>query len=400
MSNKFLAMAFAATALAMVSCGKSEPTDRWDLVEYMAVQEVGKNGWGFYGPDGKIYMSDEFAERPSAVVGGCFSVNESEGLSLYEFGKRPRLLADGLTAVGYVHDGVVPACYPGERICVLNADGSRRFTIMPIDGKEVVMAGEAYSDGLLVVGTSDYKFGYIDVDGNVVIEPKYSSAQSFLEDLAFVTIKETEETQTNYIIDKQGNTVYKMKSDNVGTTLYRYGYIITKDDNGRLAFVDKKGQEVYRCPAGVSYVSEYNDKYIVYGLKDGGMGVMTFDGTSILSPKFHNISLMDYDKFVTSSRAGGVEIYNADGNKIKKIYGYTQAIWANRFGLAVYNEEADYIAFLDRSYQCSNNLKFASVNGDLSCRDVIFSQYEGLEDEKSVGALDVDADDSCAPDSI
>lgn len=66
--------ALLAAAAALTGCGSSGGDNLFDKSELIPVCETSKDNWGFYSPDGKTFLLDEFEHQPSSVIGGLFSV--------------------------------------------------------------------------------------------------------------------------------------------------------------------------------------------------------------------------------------------------------------------------------------------------------------------------------------
>ncbi len=237
----FTSLALAAVCLpAVTSCSGDERDLPFD---YIAVQVDKDGSWSFYGPDGEVLLKDEFKNNPSNVVDGYFFVQEGkkELYTLYKFDKKkPEAIAEGFKQLGYMGDGLIPSVRENERISVLDNKGKVKFTLQPVNGKEVTVCESRYNEGLLRIGVDDgddkTKYGYINTDGKVVISPKFSRGSNFKDGLAIVCLSdETRGEKAEYaIIDKNGETVKKFRT---GTRPVDYefkdGYLIMRDSNDR-----------------------------------------------------------------------------------------------------------------------------------------------------------------------
>ena len=132
---------------------------------------------------------------------------------------------------------------------------------------------ESFSDGVAAV-YSENKIGFIDHKGEFVIRPKFSTVPIFREGLALVN-EDTDGEQITYCINKSGEKVFSLNSDNSGyfseglapvkineqwSVIDKVGKIVfTKDcdllenfvegmarfeENNRWGFVNKKGEVV------------------------------------------------------------------------------------------------------------------------------------------------------------
>ena len=92
-------------------------------------------------------------------------------------------------------------------------------------------ANTLFSDGMLCV-KYDGKYGYIDMEGEFIIEPQYDFATPFIGDVAFVT-----DGDYNCIIDREGNIIETYEEgDEYSTTYYEVAYSLLYDET--IDFVD------------------------------------------------------------------------------------------------------------------------------------------------------------------
>jgi len=142
---------------------------------YTALYPVSVNKWiGFMDRGGNMVIEPQFTS-----IGGC-----SEGLL------RVTINVDNLEYTGY-----------------LGEDG--QYKIIPIMGR-----GGVFSEGLAVFGIpttqNTLKYGFIDKDGVMNIKPKYSTAYSLSDGVAWVQLIENGKW---VCIDKDGNIVIPLEID-------------------------------------------------------------------------------------------------------------------------------------------------------------------------------------------
>ena len=88
---------------------------------------------------------------------------------------------------------------------------------------------------LFSIEENNGKYGYINIDGNVIITPQFDYAESFSEGLALVKVDEK-----CGFIDKKGTIVITPQFDYWGTASFSEGLACVKVD-GKCGFIDKKG---------------------------------------------------------------------------------------------------------------------------------------------------------------
>ena len=89
-----------------------------------------------------------------------------------------------------------------------------------------------FSEGRAYVGLNG-KLGYINKSGEFIVKPQYYSCDSFSE--GFALVKDTE-TSDSYFIDKNGQT--KLNSRNFLLSELREGLINCPDEHGNWGFID------------------------------------------------------------------------------------------------------------------------------------------------------------------
>ena len=143
-----------------------------------------------------------------------------------------------------------------------------------------------YNDGLACV--QDYttkKYGYINTEGDYVIEPQYECAYDFADGLACVVEYDTK--KYGYI-DVSGSYVVAPKYDKIGKFIDGYAYAV--NDKGLFGVVDTQGNEVILC----QYEDVTNAYKGVFGIKKGGLyGYYSIDKGWIIEPRYTRASCFE-----------------------------------------------------------------------------------------------------------
>lgn len=141
----------------------------------------------------------------------------------------------------------------------IEASKNKKYAIYSYDGEKktdfIFDSLGLLSDSLISFRkTSGGKYGYVDVNGNIVIEPAYDSANKFIDGKAIV-----KKDKTYYLIDKKGQTITTYKVDYMDSSFesgYTYGF------EGSLAD--------YGYPSeGKYYLMDIDGNYISRGYKNG-----------------------------------------------------------------------------------------------------------------------------------
>lgn len=302
-------LAAAAIAVGVASCsGRPE-------ISYIPAVAEGDSNWGLVDANGEFLFTDEFGNRPSAAVNGYFFVEESDGYAIYRAEKSPRPVGDltGLKDCGFFNDGVMPVVYPGEHVTFVDGKGNTKFTLDNVDGVSVDDVANMFVNGRCTFRTSDDKWGAIDPDGNVVIEPRYDDGIIFTSDEALVK----DVTSGKWaIIDRNGNEIVEIKENIKASGFFIDGYTPVEiggdDGETRNAMLSTKG-ELTMFPRSVHTIYVWNDRYVVFGNDDYKFGIMTYDGETKVRAKYDGIELLPNGRFI-AERDGKIMYVNVNGD--------------------------------------------------------------------------------------
>ncbi len=170
--------------------------------------------------------------------------------------------AAGLTEGARASDGAAPpVTQPGSReeaprlypVWLKGKTGfidkTGRLIIPPKFGGEYLWSGGVFSDGMArtAVTTSERpgflccKYGYINAEGRVVVEPRYLEARDFSEGLAAVAAGD----RWGYI-DKEGRVVLGPKW--IAAQSFSEGLAAVNEDGVGWGYIDKAGATVLKVP--------------------------------------------------------------------------------------------------------------------------------------------------------
>lgn len=325
----WLLAAFVVTTFC--SCGNSDANS----IDYLPCKVEKGQDWGFVNPKGKVFLADEFPDRPSNVQEGVFSVREGAGYSLYAFDrKKPKLLLEDLKDVGEPRGGLLPVCKFNDRIEIVNLKGKTILELSAFDGNEVIGCARCFNEyGWLEVYTIDndgmeHKI-LVDKKGQVVFSAKNKYDSKYwklinknlifgfpateegeaVDGLKAFNLKNEEQNEWTRIVDKQDKDIESVN-----------GYILTcnTETDGRIYIYNMEGKVVMKCPEKVSAISSIKRKQFVFRSQDYTYGVMNFSGETILSAKYSSIEILDNGYLVNKSN-GKYEVLNKKGEKERNL---------------------------------------------------------------------------------
>lgn len=370
-------LATTAIGLLMCSCGNSTASTD-DIVEYYPVKIDNADNWGMLGPDGKLLFEDEFKNMPSCVVDGVFAVEENDGISLYEASAKPKLIKDceGLKAAGYMSEGLIPVVKEHSRIYFVDKSGETKFTLEPINGKEIASCDIAFYDGMIKIKNEEGEYGYANTKGKVVIQPKYVEGSVFSEGYAVVKRMKNDNPKW-VIIDKNGKELVTLKNNlNIGIGNYfKDGEIIAYNDDNRYGFLNTKG-EFSKCPSKVKGITEYNKELYIFNDEDYKYGVRERgeDGEVLIRAKYDWITMISDDKFLAQDD-DEFFFLNKKGDKEKVFDDYDRVWKLNGKGFDFVVRDGSNFIFTDANGKPINKDEYANASDALAVNYSIESDY-------------------------
>ena len=215
-------------ALLCVGCNNNIDTT-FPKITHLAFQTEENGNWGMINVDGKVLFENKINYRldlhPSYAVNGVYRTWEFDQiqrfvrLKYYTATGEPKQigLTEGYKEGGVYSEGIIPVVVREGRIHYINISGDTVFCLNPYKGKEIVAVSSFFTDQRAWFMLEDYKFGYIDPKGNVVIEPIYDNAFPFYNGKALVYNKE----QDKYItIEVNGRKLFEVSANGHHQNLY------------------------------------------------------------------------------------------------------------------------------------------------------------------------------------
>ena len=320
-------------------CSSKEESPQKKLAEAteLPVNISGQKNWSLYGADGILSFEDSITGMPSLVINGCYSMANPDGTySLWSLGDRLTAVpgCGKLKNVGWCHNGLIPICRPKSRISVVDKSGRQVFEIKPVDGAEIMECGLAFSDDLLLIVTTDGRYGYIDTNGKVRIKPKYYAAATFSEGKAMVEIPgERQNDHRLYrFIDTNGSTLFDIPdSVRLETFRYEYGRVVARSRSGAVGFVDSSGK-FQAATITREGIGQYDDKYFAYKI-NGDWGVAKFGGSkSHIEPVYETIEFLPDHTFLVQEHGGKYKVLDRNGVEKLDFSEYSYVKYAGNFG--------------------------------------------------------------------
>lgn len=373
LKTHFSLAALLISLVVFSSCDKKSGYDKIDLIP---VKTSDNGNWSMINSDGEIVYEDEFKHHPTLSYNGYFSVEESDGYSLYKSGgKKPEIVKglEGLYSIGYVEDGLIPITKKGERISVADTDGKIQFELKPINGKEVIACNIGFSEGLLPIQLDNDLWGYVDKSGKSVINAKYDNVSSFNGGLALV-----EKDGIYQVINKKGDTQFKLNKD-MDIHFTSFGQINFYEDfclyvryNDCIYSIDKKGEKT-KLPGKVYSIRGVNDGLIIFTNEEHEYGLMTTDGKELIRPKYESLQFAEDGLLIACKHdSDNSVLINKDGD-VKETIDYKDIFYLNKFGYIA--EDNKYTYLLDSKFKEKNKESIYRIDGEFSPSYIVESDY-------------------------
>lgn len=340
--NVFAASICIVAAAAVTSC------DRFNQSKevYIPVQQTEDGAWYFINSKGERVGDQDWEFEPTCTMDGLFTARDAEGLTVYEWKgdkAEPIDTLKNLVSVGVMKEGLMPICRKMERITIVDRKGDLKFTLEPIDGKEITSCSASFSDGLLVVRNEDYKAGVVNDKGEVLVKPRFSDISQF--DGGFALAVEFPEDNWEdgpkyYIIDKESG-VMKPVTGKFGNPEGEC-YNVPQFHNG-VAYIDGMinvgGPDEYDYVSKVfrlttdGTVSELDKANWVQPVENGGCVISYYsdnesiqtwkdpEGKTVLQVTESGMSLFPVGQHVVMTSGNRMDIYNLDGTLLNSIKG-------------------------------------------------------------------------------
>ena len=271
---RFLLVLSLCIAAIFISSCSSDNDATFPKITHLAFQTEENGKWGMIGVDGKVLFEDKVEYRgdlhPSCAVNGVFRTWEFDQvqrivrLKYYTATEAPKQigLVGGYKDGGVYSEGIIPVVAYEGRIHYINNVGDTVFCLNPYKGKEFHLVSSYFTEQRAWFATEDYKYGYIDPKGNVVIEPIYDDTSPFHEGKAIVYKREEDKF---IAIDVNGNELFEVGANGTrpDNPMFYNGYCVIGN-----FLCNDKGERIQRMPAKVGKVSSFNDGIALFQDKE------------------------------------------------------------------------------------------------------------------------------------
>ena len=287
-------------------CDKSED----NRLEYLAVQLSEGGRWSIIDKNGKMVAKDEYPADAtiSYIYDGVYWVKTGDKYQLYNVDnpKKPvtKEKFESVTTF-FQTDRAAVSTQLGQPIRIINTKGETVATL-PESIRECHSFGK---DGYAVVRGEGGKFGVVDTNGKLLIEPTYTNLQPLGEGVFLAELRQFLDAQGNVLgeIDPQKYVVTNLGMEK--------GKMIVRDASTRLCCViNQKGEEEFALPMAVD-ASYYKGGYAPFRDASGLWGILDDDGDVVVQPQYPMLFNIGGGEFIVNAN-GGFGVINAQGETI------------------------------------------------------------------------------------
>ncbi|MCH5220090.1 MAG: WG repeat-containing protein [Muribaculaceae bacterium] len=358
--KKIVYILFIILSVTFFSCHNNSPEKEKDS-NLLRIQIGDK--FGFINENGKIIIEPQFDEANLTFVDDkCFVViGERKGI-INSTGEFIFELPDSVIYAYPYLEGFAKVKLKSGAYNIIDSLGSfifnkAKYKIEIInDNGNIYFLGVAYPDSLMVNKESNWivsdeagvilyenedsiggfsenlcpirvnnKWGYIDINGKVVIEPQYDYVRAFTTQ----KVARVKKDGLEFYIDDRGNTLFSC--DKALTPLEFDRSIIEK--NGKKFLVDSKGYSICSIDADEVYGFKETDSLATI-IKDGKASKINLEGKIVLNTKYDDIEkFINGVAIVTKNEKFGV--IDLKGNEIiTPSFDVPGPLSANEYGLS------------------------------------------------------------------
>lgn len=351
--------------------------------------------FGFINEDGKIVIEPQFDDANLTFVNDkCFVVIGDRKGIINHSGEFIFELPDSVAYVYPYEEGFAKVKLKSGAYNIIDSLGSFIFNKAKYnieinnDNGNIYFVGEPYPDSLMVNKESNWiiideagailyetndsigrfsenlcpirvnnKWGYIDPNGKVVIDPQYDKALNF----SIEKIARVKKDGLDYYIDVRGNTLFSC--DKALTPLIFDRAIIER--NGEKILADKKGNNI--CSINADKVYSFSEKdSLATIIKDGKASKINLQGEVILNTKYDNIEEFNNGlAFVKRNKKTGVIDLNGK-EIINPTFDWVGRLSANEYGLS----SNINVICLVKEENNQNIFYYFDLNGNLIGKDM------------------------------
>lgn len=292
MRTKYFLFIGMIISFFLSACGNTSANNSSEVTHF-AYQEAENGKWGIMSVEGEVVIQPTFQGMPTPVTDDMFFVPRQDGTyELHNINEPEKIINANYTDVSSFSEGKAFVTRKGENISCIDKKGNILFAL----SQDIKTAFVFLNKRSLVINEEE-KWGYVDINGKIIIPCKYLFSTSFMNNHAVVV----EDEENIYLIDDNGNKITAVNADNKPETIFsiRDNLVAWAGDisNGVIPYVAdggfglKNAEKNIVVPANPKYQLITSSIYGYYIYRtENGYGVMDGTGKEIIKDKYPVIS--------------------------------------------------------------------------------------------------------------
>lgn len=312
-----------ALVLSGISCSGLLGED-----EYFYPFQSDKDGkWGLISDKGNVLADGEFQNVPTNVMNGRFFVENVDGLwEIYKANENLETVGEEYKDIIEFIGNVTPAVKKGEHITLIDRDGNVKATLDKAEGKNIIRC-RRFESGYAIITTEDGLSGAINMNGEVVISPKFAVLIPVAKG-KFLAIKEKDidveknefvisfvDTKGKNVSDLKIGTGQKYVNLNPEASDFEHSRLAVStkiDDQEHWGYVSFDKEVLLKPSSKIKYLGQIKGDDFIFS--DGNnYGVRNIKGDVILRPKYDNLDWVTDELLVCSKSDGEYDLINLKG---------------------------------------------------------------------------------------
>lgn len=294
-------------------------------IEYFPYRIEKSDFWGMMSPDGKPLFDGKFMFAPTISTRGIFMAREEVGtFAFYTAEEAPQRINDKsyIMAKPFLMSDYTTVLQEGDtQYNIIDKQGNTIATL-----PQYIVDVGFFSSGLAPFATDSVgrRMGYINTQGEVAIEARYSLATNFVGGVALVEeiIKGIPSVK---VINAQGKTLYTFGNEwQPLATEYSDGLLPVINIRHEIGFLDTQGRMAIAPTDEWQMCLPNNPANIPYTFKDGHCifsdgqyyGLMNKKGKIVVPAQYRNLYLGEGGLFAAEDQEGNWGCINSRGETI------------------------------------------------------------------------------------
>lgn len=186
-------------------------------------------------------------------------------------------------------------CIEGNNLQILDSNMAEVATVENFNSSYEITGYTRFGhcEGLIAIcDIENEKYGFMSIDGEIVIEPRFLQVQAFSSDDVAVVM---DENKKYGVIDKSGEYIIEPRFYNIGN--FSHGLAMAQEqENGEARIIDLKGsivsENLYRYDGSYEMTNMFEERLArVQDYNTGLYGAIDDEGKEVIPPSYKDMGL-------------------------------------------------------------------------------------------------------------